>query len=108
MEASDAPHGWDRYPSLRKGPAASSREGRIQRQVRRAFAAAGTNTITTSVAYDYALAERRHDEWRMMERCSVLRALDQVADRVGKDPRYGAIIWRLRSPVADAPSAPSD
>ena len=44
----------------------------------------------------------------MMERCSVLRALDQVADRVGKDPRYGAIMWRLKTSAADGSSAPSD
>jgi hypothetical protein len=60
------------------------------------------------VAYDYALAGRRHYEWWMMERCSVLRALDQVADRVGKDRRHGAIIWRLKTPAADTSSAPSD
>jgi hypothetical protein len=40
-----------------------------------------------------------------MERCSVLRALDQIADRVGKDPRHGAIIWRLKSRAAEIPAA---
>jgi len=90
--------GWDRYPSLRKGPAASSREGRVRPScVRRGR----HEHVTTSVAYDYALAGRRHDGGRMMERCTVLRALEQVADSIGKDRRHGAIIWRLKTPAAE-------
>jgi hypothetical protein len=43
----DAPHGWDRYPGLRFGTGSAGR-GRIQLAVKRAFAAAGTTTLTTS------------------------------------------------------------
>ena len=51
----DAPHGWDRYPGLRFGTGSAGR-GRIQLAVKRAFAAAGTTTLTTSDVFDYALA----------------------------------------------------
>ena len=41
-----APQGWDGYPGLRFGTGSAGR-GRIQLAVRRAFAAAGTSTLTT-------------------------------------------------------------
>ena len=72
------------------------------------FAAAGTTTLTTSDVFDYALARHRQDQWRRRHRWSVVRVFDQVADRVGRDRRHGAIIWRLKTPAADAMSAPSD
>jgi hypothetical protein len=43
--AAKARSGWDRYPSLRLGPAASSRRGRIQRGIQRAFMVSGTGTL---------------------------------------------------------------
>jgi hypothetical protein len=42
--------GWDRWPSLRLGSAASSRRGRIQTAVRRAFI--GHDILTTSQVFD--------------------------------------------------------
>ena len=30
----------------------------------------------------------------------MVRVFDQVADRVGRDRRHGAIIWRLKTPAA--------
>jgi hypothetical protein len=86
------------------GLGASRGKGRIQKAVARAFAAAEGGTITTSQAYDFALARVRGDMWRRMHRCSVLRVLDQVADRVGRDRRHGAIIWRLK-PAQSAPGS---
>jgi hypothetical protein len=81
------------------GLGASRGKGRIQKAVARAFAASRGDTITTSQAYDFALARVWGDLWRQMHRCSVLRALDQVADRIGRDRRHGAIVWRLRTPL---------
>ena len=69
--------------------------GRLQVQVRRAFI--GHNVRTTSQVYDYALPRVRADLWRQMQRCSVLRVLDQLCHRVGRD--LGAIIWKLKEPL---------
>jgi hypothetical protein len=41
-------------------------------------------------------------------RWSVRRILDAMCDPVGRDRRHGAIIWRLKKPAADTPSASSD
>jgi hypothetical protein len=76
--------------------------------VKRAFAAAGTTTLTTSDVFDYALARHRNDGWRRRHRWSVVRVLRQMCDPIGRDRRHGAIIWRLKTPAADTPSAPSD
>jgi hypothetical protein len=43
-------------------------------------------------------------EFGQWERWSIVRILDVVADRVGKDRRHGAIIWRLKTPAADGAS----
>ena len=93
--------GWSTYPNLRMG-ANSSRNrgrGRLQVQVRRAFLVAGSNELTTSQVYDYALPRVRADMWRQMHRCSVLRVLDQLCHRVGRDRAHGAIIWKLKEPL---------
>jgi hypothetical protein len=72
--------------------------GRIQLTVKRAFAAAGTSTLTTSDVFDYALARHRQDRWRRQHRWSVVRVLRQTCDRVGRaDTRGKPWIWRLRN-----------
>ena len=65
------------------------RADRIQVAVRRAFLAAGSDKLTTSQVYDYALPRVRADLWRQMQRCSVLRVLDQLCHRVGRAPTIG-------------------
>ena len=100
--------GWDsrphlldpRHPGLRMRPQAPNKgRGRIQVAVRRAFLAAGSDELTTSQVYDYALPRVRADLWRQMQRCSVLRVLDQLCHRVGRDRAHGAIIWKLKEPL---------
>jgi hypothetical protein len=59
----------------------------------------GHNVRTTSQVYDYALPRVRADLWRQMQRCSVLRVLDQLCHGVGRDRAYGAIIWKLKKPL---------
>jgi hypothetical protein len=89
--------GWDRWPSLRLGPAASSRRGRIQRGIQRAFMVSGTTTLSTSAIYDWTMRDR-NTGWQRMQRRSVWRALHQVADRVGRADTPGKPwIWRLRN-----------
>jgi hypothetical protein len=91
---------WSRYPGLRMRPQAPNKgRGRIQVAVRRAFLAAGSDELTTSQVYDYALPRVRADLWRQMQRCSVLRVLDQLCHRVGRDRAHGAIIWKLKEPL---------
>lgn len=109
-KAPGARSGWASYPGLRfPGHTAGSRgRGRIQLAVKRAFVAAGTSTLTTSDVFDYALARHRKDGWRQQQRWSVVRVLRQMCDPIGRDRRYGAIIWRLKTPAADTSSAPSD
>jgi hypothetical protein len=34
-----------------------------------------------------------------MQRCSVLRVLDQLCHRVGRDRAQRAIIWKLKEPL---------
>ena len=80
----------------------------FQLAVKRAFAAAGTSTLTTSDVFDYALARHRSDGWRQRQRWSVVRVLRAMCDPVGRDRRHGAIIWRLKAPVAETLSASSD
>jgi hypothetical protein len=68
--------------------------GRIQLAVKRAFAPAGTSTLTTSDVFDYALARHRQDRWRRQHRWSVVRVLRQtcvasVALTLAASPGFG-------------------
>jgi hypothetical protein len=96
----DAPQGWAAYPGLRfPGHTAGSRgRGRIQLAVKRAFAAAGTSTLTTSDVFDYALVRVRGEGWRRRHRWSVVRVLRQMCDPVGRADTPGRPwLWRLRN-----------
>jgi len=106
----DPPHGWATYPGLRfPGHTAGSRgRGRIQLAVKRAFAAAGTSTLTTSDSSTTRWSEYVVKAGRRRHRWSVVRVLRAMCDPIGRDPRHGAIIWRLKASVAERPSAPSD
>ena len=90
--------GWSRHPNLRFRPHAPNKgRGRLQIQVRRCFL--GYRFRITSQVFDYALARVRGDVWRRRHRWSVIRVLDQVAERVGRDRAHGAIIWKLKEPL---------
>jgi hypothetical protein len=104
----DPPHGWDRYPSLRLGPAASSRRGRIQRGIQRAFMVSGTTTLSSSAIYDWTMRDR-NTGWQRLQRRSVHRALRQVAEPIGRADTPGQpILWRLKTPGAEEPSVLPD
>ena len=106
----DAPHAWARFPGLRFGHMVGNRgRGRIQLAVQRAFIASPTDVLSTTQVFEFALVRVRRDRWRQRNRWSVVRALDQVADRVGRSRGPGRPwLWRVKATAADIRSALSD
>jgi hypothetical protein len=103
--ARELSEGWARYPGLRRRPATPNKgRGRLQQQVRRAFAAAGMSELTSSAIYDWTNArDRKRPSTRA--RYSVWRVLREVATPIGRASTRGRPwIWR----VAEMPSAPPD
>jgi hypothetical protein len=84
---------WPRSPNLRKRPAAPAKDrGRVQRAIKRAFAATGAEVLSASVIYDWTHPRRR------MRRKSMpfgiysrtFRTLRTMADPIERVPPYGA------------------
>jgi len=51
---------WAHHPNLRKRPRTPAKgRGSVQRAIRRAFAASGTEALTSSAIYDWAHIRRR-------------------------------------------------
>jgi len=93
--AAMSPHAWDRYPNLRLGLGGARGNGRLQRQVARAFV--GNDYVSTSEVFNWCFPRDRRVSWRRRHRWSVVRVLNQVADRVGRANTPGRPwIWRLR------------
>jgi hypothetical protein len=61
---------------------------------------AGGNELTSSQIYDWCALWPVDKRASQLQRWSVRRILDVVAERVGKDRCHGAIIWRLKAPAA--------
>jgi hypothetical protein len=99
--------GWSAYPNLRlRQHAPAAGRGRLQVQIRRAFV--GHAVRSTSQVFDYALVRVRGDGWRRRQRWSVVRVLRQIAEPIGRADTIGRPwMWRLKTPVAEQPSAPS-
>jgi hypothetical protein len=97
MGAGEPSSGWDRYPNLRLRPhAPNAGRGRIQTAIRRAFI--GHPIRSTTQVFDWCLARDRRAHWRRRHRWSVVRVLEQVADRIGRSETIGRpILWRLRA-----------
>jgi hypothetical protein len=56
----DASMKWQNHPNLQKRPAAPAKNrGRVQRAIRRAFAASGAEVLSSSAIYDWAHVRRR-------------------------------------------------
>jgi hypothetical protein len=97
---------WNGHPNLRFKPHSPNKgRGRIQRQVERAFRAAGDEPISASVIYDWTHGRRRGARrtlpWGVY--WSVRRILREVAVRVGRAPTIGRPwLWRLRERDTDA------
>jgi hypothetical protein len=104
--ARESSSGWDRYPNLQLRPhAPNAGKGRLQRQIARAFI--GHPFRSTSEIYDWCYARDRSRTRSEAMRWSVHRILREIAEPVRKVPPHGAWLWRLKTPVADIPSAPS-
>jgi hypothetical protein len=88
---------WRGYPNLRRKPRAPNLgRGRLQRQVARAFSAGGA-VLTSTQVYNWCFPRDRRVSWRRRHRWSVVRVLNQVAERVGRANTPGRPwIWRLR------------
>jgi hypothetical protein len=102
-----APLKWPNHPNLRLRPARpAAGNGRIQVAVRRAFVAADSDTLSSSEVFDWALARVRRDGWRRRHRWSVIVALRQVAEPIGRARTIGRPwLWRLRN--SDSGKEPS-
>jgi hypothetical protein len=91
---------WINHPNLRLRPAKPALgRGRLQVQVRRAFAIGGAE-LTSAQVYDACYAKKRLLGERISQRhChSVWLILRRVADQIGRAPTRGRPwIWRLRN-----------
>jgi hypothetical protein len=93
---------WLHHPNLRKRPPAPSKgRGPVQVRIRRAFAASGAETLSSSQIYDWTHARRRHGRRKSMPYgiySQTLRTLRTMCDPVAR----GSIVsgrpwlWRLR------------
>jgi hypothetical protein len=112
------PHGmtkWLSYPNLQRRPHAPNKgRGRLQVQIRRAFAIHGP-VVSSSQTYDWAYARQPRLRRSLAHRHSVFRILREIAEPVGRAPTigrpwlwrlrvppYGAWLWRLREPIGSA------
>ncbi len=99
------PMKWKDHPNLRKRPRAPSKgRGPVQRAIRRAFAASGTEALTSSAIYDWAHIRRRRGRRKSMSfgiYSRTLRTLRAMCDPVERGPPHGAWLWRLRNTVDD-------
>jgi hypothetical protein len=95
QKARSPAHAWDRYPNLRLGLGGARGNGRLQRAVARAFV--GNHLVTSTHVFNWCFPRDRGVSWRRRHRWSVVRVLNQVADRVGRANTPGRPwIWRLR------------
>jgi hypothetical protein len=97
---------WRGHPNLQHRPHAPARgRGRLQVQIRRAFVAAGVDTLPASAVYDWCYAKRRLMHGKRLtlpHRHSVWRILVTIADPVGRGTSIGRpILWRLRDRPED-------
>jgi hypothetical protein len=85
---------WPHHPNLRKKPHAPSKgRGPVQRAIRRAFAASGTEALTSSAIYDWAHIRRRRGRRKSMPfgiYSRTLRTLRTMCDPVERVPPHGA------------------
>lgn len=89
--------------------------GRIQVQIRRAYVAAGRDTLDTGEIYAWVFPLTQREYWRWRHRTTAWRELRRIADQVGRASTPGRPwLWRLKDPAAyfgesaEAISADSD
>jgi hypothetical protein len=91
---------WSQFPNLRKRPAApAAGRGRIQVQVRRAFAVHGRE-VSSSQVYDWTHARNRRMTGGLVH--SVRRILREIADPINRARTVGRPwVWKLKQPLPD-------
>jgi hypothetical protein len=98
---SGGPMKWAHHPNLRKRPRTPAKgRGSVQRAIRRAFAASGTEALTSSAIYDWAHIRRRLGRRKSMPfgvYSRTLRTLRAMCDPIERVPPHGAWLWRLRN-----------
>src|SRR4051812_24239080 len=101
------PRKWAEYPNLLRRPHAPNKgRGRLQRQIRRAFIIHGRE-VSSSLIYEHAMSWSQRLDGRPLgwdHRWSIVRILETLADRVRREPPYGAWLWRLKDPPHDEQS----
>jgi hypothetical protein len=90
---------WPRQPNLRRRPPAPAKgNGRVQRQIRRAFTALGVEVLSATEIYDWTHPRRRMERRAM--RAGVYsrtrRTLRTMCEPVERVPPYGGWTWRLK------------
>jgi hypothetical protein len=94
MSVRSPPKGWAGHPNLQNRPHSPNKgRGRLQVQIRRAFA--GHRLRTSSQIYDWCYPRNRKRVVGCWEH-SVWRILREIADPIRKVPPHGAWLWRLR------------
>src|SRR5262249_54917101 len=92
-------------PNLRKRPRTPAKgRGSVQRAIRRAFAASGTEALTSSAIYDWAHIRRRLGRRKSMPfgiYSRTLRTLRAMCDPIERVPPHGAWLGRVRDDVAE-------
>ena len=83
---------WAHHPNLRKRPRTPAKgRGSVQRAIRRAFAASGTETLTSSAIYDWAHIRRRLGRRKSMPfgvYSRTLRTLRAMCDPIERVPPH--------------------
>ena len=88
---------WVSHRNLQRGGAPGADRGRLQKQVARAYIAAGTDALDASTIYDFAFPRDRARARSQAARWSVRRVLERIATRIGRSTTRGEPwIWRLR------------
>jgi len=102
---------WAHHPNLRKRPRTPAKgRGSVQRAIRRAFAASGTEALTSSAIYDWAHIRRRLGRRKSMPfgiYSRTLRTLRAMCDPIERVPPHGAWLWRLRNTADNRPFSSS-
>jgi len=96
------PPGWWRH-----GTGKNRGGGRIQKGVRRAFAAADKPVLSSSEIYRWVYPNTTHPGW--LQCWSVFQVLRATAHRVGRaSTRGNPTLWKLRQPIRVAKVVAND
>jgi hypothetical protein len=89
---------WRGYPNLSaRPPQPALNNGKVQRRIRRAYAALGKPVLTTSELMRWT--HPRPGGNRDNHRRAIRGAAKRYCDPVARVPPYGAWLWRLKSPL---------